>query len=191
MDAMNKLRVVQELTHALAMAYQKVAEHEFFNKHERCEMVREVLTDMICRIAKAESEKIDDAENVMPANSKTYKILIHDIIHDLQEYLGILEPHYNFLRMRMEKTTKAAEHIKKTVVKKDKIAPKWGTTPAARLRAYRESIGLTQEQFADKLNRTQARISRMERGADKISRDVAKAIERTFGLDHKELLGLF
>ena len=59
---------------------------------------------------------------------------------------------------------------------------------AERLKFFRESLGLTQEEFAKKLNTTQAVISNYERGARVPTADFLNRLTEIFHLDINWLL---
>ena len=59
---------------------------------------------------------------------------------------------------------------------------------AERLKIFRESLGLTQEEFAKKLNTTQAVISNYERGARIPTADFLNRLTETFHLNINWLL---
>jgi transcriptional regulator with XRE-family HTH domain len=53
---------------------------------------------------------------------------------------------------------------------------------AARLRWHRELLGLTQEQYAERLGVKRARYSRWEAGKDRLSLDGGLALRKKYGL---------
>jgi DNA-binding XRE family transcriptional regulator len=62
------------------------------------------------------------------------------------------------------------------------------TKAGALLRGLRVREGLSQVQFAKKINVTQANLSNMENGHRPIGKIIAKRIERVFGTDYRYFL---
>ena len=59
------------------------------------------------------------------------------------------------------------------------------TKPGALLQGTRHKEGLTQIEFAKKINVTQSSLSKMERGRRPIGKTIAKRIEKVFGPDYR------
>jgi len=62
------------------------------------------------------------------------------------------------------------------------------TRAGALLKGTRAREGLTQEQFAKKINVTQANLSKMETGKRPIGKTIAKRIEKIFGVNYRYFL---
>jgi len=86
-----------------------------------------------------------------------------------------------------------AEHYKQDIDKAsadkifNKIDKKY-TKAGALLKGLRYREGLSQVEFAQKINVTQADLSKMENGHRPIGKIVAKRIEKIFGTDYKYFL---
>lgn len=93
---------------------------------------------------------------------------------------------------------KYAVEKKKTIRKKsepvtiqalfDKLDAKF-TKAGALLKGLRAREGLSQIQFAKKINVTQANLSNMENGRRPIGKTIAKRIEKVFGTNYRYFLG--
>lgn len=95
-------------------------------------------------------------------------------------------------------------HIPESVAKKyedksktaDKILPEYVfaevekkyTKPGVLLKGTRHREGLTQVEMAKKINVTQADLSKMENGKRPIGKNIAKRIEKLFGIDYHYFL---
>lgn len=77
-----------------------------------------------------------------------------------------------------------------TISAKTFFAPyeKKHSKPGLLLRGLRVREGLTQEQFATKINVTQANLSHMENGRRSIGKDVAQRIAKAFDVDYRIFL---
>lgn len=62
------------------------------------------------------------------------------------------------------------------------------TRPGALLRGIRIREDLTQTQMAKRIKVTQSDISQMENGTRGIGREIAKRIEKQFGVDYRSFL---
>ncbi len=62
------------------------------------------------------------------------------------------------------------------------------TKTGALLRGLRTREGLTQVEFAKKINATQSNLSNMENGRRSVGKNMAKRIEQVFGIDYRYFL---
>ena len=90
----------------------------------------------------------------------------------------------------------AEKYEDKTVTATDRVLPedafagieKKYTKPGVLLQGTRHREGLSQVEFAKKIKVTQADLSKMEHGKRSIGKEIAKRIEKAFGVNYRYFL---
>jgi DNA-binding XRE family transcriptional regulator len=117
------------------------------------------------------------------SQSSTLYITDHNISYAIPKRIAVK---YIIENKKIKKRVKDNKgFIKKTF---DHLDAKY-TRAGALLKGLRLREGLSQVQFAKKINVTQANLSNMENGRRSIGKIIAKRIEKIFGTNYRYFLG--
>lgn len=97
---------------------------------------------------------------------------------------GFHAPHYAklFRKMQAKRNGLQANFVRRNDGDVNAHTPKPFADIADRLKWHRNSLGLTQEEYAEAIGVKRSRYSRWEAGSDRLSLDGALALRRKYGL---------